>query len=138
MAFRSGVARAGHFGIEFDLRKISDKDKARLAQSIADYKQSRDLIHHGRCWTGDAADGLSWHAFGDPTDLMVQVLRVSAPSFRFPPPLRLPMVHRDRNYLIDINGQPGTSMQGGWIARSGLPLPRMNAETALWIILKAE
>ena len=39
---------------------------------------------------------------------------------------------------VDINGQPGTSMQGGWIARSGLPLPRMNAETALWIILKAE
>lgn len=138
MAFRSAVARTGHFGIEFDLRKISDKDKARLAQSIAAYKQSRDLIHQGRCWTGDAADGVSWTAFGDPADLMVQVLRVSAPSFRFPPLLRLPMVHRDRNYRIDINGQPGTSMQGGWIARSGLPLPRMNAETALWISLKAE
>jgi alpha-galactosidase len=59
MRFRSGVARAGHYCIELDLRKLDERDFARLSAGITDYKDGRDLVHNGRCWHGEAADGIS-------------------------------------------------------------------------------
>ncbi|HEX4874549.1 MAG TPA: alpha-galactosidase, partial [Sphingorhabdus sp.] len=133
MRFRSAVARAGHFGIELDLRKLEKKDRDRLAADIADYKATRDLIHAGRCWMGEGADGVSWCAFGNPSDLMVQVVRIAPPELRFPPSLRLQMLERGARYRVQIEGQPEMVAHGDWLKKSGLPLPKMNAENVHWI-----
>ena len=133
MRFRSAVARAGHFGIELDLRKLEKKDRDRLAADIADYKATRDLIHAGRCWMGEGADGVSWCAYGNPSDLMVQVVRITPPELRFPPSLRLPMLELGAQYRVQIEGQPEMVAHGDWLKKSGLPLPKMNAENVHWI-----
>ena len=133
MRFRSGVARAGHYGIELDLRKSDEKDLARLSAGITAYKDSRDLVHNGRCWRGEAADGISWLAFGDPTDLMVQVIRTSPQSLRFAPQLRLPMLDPGRLYTAEAERGPATTYNGDWLANAGLPLPPMKGEDVLWV-----
>lgn len=136
MRFRSGVARAGHYGIELDLRKLGEKDLARLSAGISAYKAGRDLVHNGRCWSGEGADGISWLAFGDPSDLMVQIIRTTPQALRFAPQLRLPMLLANRLYSVEQEGQSAFSQYGDWLIKSGMPLPPMRAEEALWVRLK--
>jgi alpha-galactosidase len=137
MRFRSGVARAGHYGIELDLRKLGEKDLARLSAGISAYKAGRDLVHNGRCWSGEGADGISWLAFGDPSDLMVQIIRTTPQALRFGPQLRLPMLLANRLYSVERDGQTAFSQYGDWLSKSGMPLPPMRSEEALWVRLKA-
>lgn len=137
MRFRSGVARAGHYGIELDVRNLGDKDRARLADGIAAYKKSRDLIHNGRCWRGEAADGITWLAFGNTSEMLVQIIRTSPQSFRFAPQLRLPMLEPGRLYRVEAERGLAVVYNGDWLANSGLPLPPMKGEDVLWARIAA-
>ncbi len=65
MAFRAGVALPGHFGVEFDLRKLAAAEREALAAAVARYKSLRGRLHGVRVWTGAAGDGVTWQAHGN-------------------------------------------------------------------------
>jgi alpha-galactosidase len=160
MAFRAAVALPGHLGVELDLRKLGDAEKDELRRWIALYKQHRERLHSGRVWTGQGPDSLVWQAHGDACaqDLLLLVYRPQPSSHRYAPPLRLPMLDAAARYRVRellpegtqrrtgrhdtapffdaINGPEGLIIDGAWLAQAGLPMPRVQAETAFIVQLQ--
>jgi alpha-galactosidase len=132
--FRAAIAMQGHLGIEFDLVKLADADRARLAQWIDFYKQWRSLLH-GQVWTGKASDGMIWHAADAASEWLLFVYRLEPMSYRHMPTLRLPFVERDAAYDVVRIGpdESGNAIpfDGSWLQQAGLSLPHMKAESAI-------
>ena len=153
--FRAGVAISGHLGIEADVRHLNDAERMALGQWVGLYKQLRNRLHTGQVWLGEAGDGVLWQAHGDAnaSEVLLLVYRTTPTSHRNTPPLRLPMLRPAAHYTIerldptppDWTSSPlndaalaagaqqalPPTAHGAWLAAVGLPLPRMNAETAL-------
>ena len=128
MDFRGSVALPGHFGVELDVRKLDEKDRAKLAEWITKYKAHRDRLHHGKVWQGKGDDNLLWQAHGDADGLLLFVYRLTPQSLRHGPTLRLPMLDASRHYCVD-----GIDYSGAWLIQHGFALPPMKAETSLMI-----
>ena len=131
MAFRCGVALPGHFGVELDVRKLDDADRAGLDAGIARYKALRDRLHHGLVWQGEAPDGLVWQAHGSPEDLLLLITRTTPTTQRHQPRLRLPMALPGQRYRVTVGTQPAFEADGAWLARIGLPVPPLHGEAVL-------
>ena len=153
--FRAGVALPGHLGIEMDVRHLDANERQSLKQWIALYKALRDRLHSGRVWCGEIGDGVIWQAHGDEaaSEVIVFVYRLTPTTHRYTPSLRLPMLDETTKYRVArLDPTPGewTSSplndtlrataddakepviaHGAWLVQAGLPLPRMNGETAL-------
>ncbi len=127
--FRAAVALPGHLGVELDPRRLDPGERDRLAAWIARYKALRDRLHAGQVWTGDAGDGVLWQAQGTPDALVVFAYRLCPPSWRYPPPLCLPMLDRGARYAVTMDGVR-TAVDGSWLADVGLPLPATASEAA--------
>ncbi len=160
LAFRCAVALPGHFGVEADPRAMSDAERAELRAWIALHKRLRHLLHSGRVWRGDAGDGIVWQAHGDDAarELVLFVYRIDATQQRHAPLVRLPMLDARKTYrlqrmdpvapaahsfavaspLATAMREGGAPFDGAWLARGGLPLPRMAAESAIVIRLVAQ
>jgi len=131
MAFRSGVALPGHFGVELDLRHLNEADRDELAVAIARYKALREQFHHGHVWQGDADDHILWQAHGEPHDLLLHITRIAPTSWRHAPHLRLPMLDPDRSYRVAPEQGEPREIHGSWLIQNGLPLPPMKGEAVL-------
>ena len=134
MDFRAAVALQGHFGVEFDLVKLGDKDRARLAEWIGFYKTWRHLLH-AQVWQGEAGDNMVWHAAGSADEWLLIVYRMQPMQHRHMPPVRLPFVAREGLYQVtridpSAAGEAMT-FDGSWLANAGLPVPPMKAERAV-------
>ncbi len=164
MAFRAAVALPGHLGVELDARILSEADAAELRACIQMYKKLRDHLHHGQVWLGSLADGIVWQAHGEAdangnaADVLLLVYRTQPTHHRYTPRLPLPMLDADAQYRIHqllpegvvlptgahntapffdaLNTADGVVIDGGWLRHSGLPLPRMQAETAFIVGMK--
>ncbi len=160
MAFRAAVALPGHLGVELDVRQLPDADRHDLCDWIAIYKQCRDRLHHGRVWVGEGLDGLVWQAHGDEPahDVLLLVYRLAPSSWRYTPALPLPLLDRAASYRVRelqppgtvrptsrhatapffdaINTPEGWVADGAWLAQQGLPMPRVNPETAFIVRLQ--
>jgi alpha-galactosidase len=134
MDFRAAIACQGHFGVEFDLLKLEDAERTRVAQWIAFYKANRHLLHTS-VHTGTASDNLIWHAAGNSQEWLLFVYRMAPMEFRHMPPVRLSFVAKDADYLVSTTGPDGsgetTRYAGAWLAHHGLPVPHMKAEEAV-------
>ncbi len=132
--FRAAVACQGHFGVEFDLVKLSGGERVRLAQWIAFYKDNRHLLHD-RVWTGKASDNLIWHAAGNAEEWLLFVYRMQPMELRHMPPVRLPFVDCAAQYDVSVSGPDGqgdpTAFDGAWLFLHGLAIPHMKAEEAI-------
>lgn len=162
MAFRAAVALPGHLGVELDVRHLGEAETRELSGWIAVYKALRDRLHQGRVWVGEGGDGLLWQAHGDELaeDLLLLVYRTLPSSHRYAPALRLPMLDSNARYRVRqvlpqgtqrptgrhqtspffdaINTAEGLALDGAWLAQAGLPMPRVQAETAFIVRLQAE
>ncbi len=132
MDFRAGVALPGHFGVELDVRKLSNADRAKLAHWIATYKAHRGQLHNTKVWLGEAGDGLYWQAHGSADEMLLMLYRIAPQSWRHTPAVRLPMVDPARRYRIE-----GRDYDGGWLIAQGLPTSPMKAERVQIIQVKA-
>ncbi|PXA98340.1 alpha-galactosidase [Nostoc sp. 3335mG] len=156
MAFRAAVALPGHCGLELDPAALAPADAATLAAAIDRYKRLRDRLHHGAVWMGEGGDGLLWQMHGEDGDWLLSVTQVQPMTVRHPLPLPLPPLSgagRVRVRLLDLATGPGHPMpdapifaamrgdgvvlDGDWLARSGLPIPAMKAESVALFALTA-
>ncbi len=138
MAFRAGVATPGHFGVELDLRKLTEAETTELAQNIARYKRLRHRFHRGRVWQGETPDHIVWQAHGEPASLLLHVTRTQPTTQRHQPHLRLPMLDRARQYRVSRDGAETFMASGAWLASVGLPMPPMPGEDVmLWELTAA-
>ncbi len=160
MAFRAAVALSGHLGVELDARKLKPAQAQELRSWIALYKKLRAQLHQGRVWRGYAGDHTVWQAHGDDDakEVLLLAYRTQPSDHRYPPALRLPMLDQTARYrvfevlpegaahpsgrhhtapLFDaLRSAAGVEMHGAWLAQAGLPLPRVNAETAFIVRLQ--
>ncbi|HEY5223156.1 MAG TPA: alpha-galactosidase [Microbacteriaceae bacterium] len=60
LGFRAGTALFGHFGIEWDLTKVSDAEFSQLREWITLYKAQRSLLHSGDIVRMDETDPALW------------------------------------------------------------------------------
>ncbi len=147
--FRAGVALPLHLGIELDVRRIPEDERAQLAPWIALYKSLRGQLHQGAMWLGECGDHIVWQAHGSGTDLIVFVTRTAPTEARHSPPLILPMLDAAARYKIFRLDPPGIGVanagtdapmhqalrrgesiesHGAWLSLAGLALPRMSSE----------
>lgn len=56
LPFRAATALVGHFGIEWDLRQVSEADRAQVADWVALHKRMRPLVADGRLVRSDHPD----------------------------------------------------------------------------------
>ena len=126
-------------------RRLSETDRAELADWIAFYKNSRALLHGGSTWLGEGADGLVWQAAGSPEEFLLFAIQTAPQQNRRPQPLRLPFLNDAARCTIALlriaGGQRGHAAHrpalydtphdwsGSWLAGAGLPLPPLKAES---------
>ncbi len=132
--FRAAIAVQGHLGAEFNLLELAADERARLRNWILFYQQWRHLLH-SQVWTGEAGDSMIWHAAGSSAEWVLLVYRMEPMSYRHMPPVRLPFVDHAALYDIQPIGpaahEPGGTFDGSWLAKAGLPVPPMKAESAV-------
>lgn len=153
---RAAIACQGHFGIELDPDALGERERARLAHWTNFYKEWRGPIHGGSVYLGEAPNGLTWQAQGDGEAYLLWVVRSDATAERRDAPLQLPFAER-RDWkvrLIEKAGHPHVlaaqdgavygkdrdtpvCYAGSWLAKAGLPLPALAAETAAIFLLEA-
>jgi alpha-galactosidase len=131
MHFRAGVALSGHFGVEFDLCKVSGAEREELRHWIGAYKVHRDKLHGTRVWTGEAAGGLLWQAHGDAADLLLFLIRTAPSDGRYPPQVPLPMVDPAKRYHLSRDGAEDIVLDGGWLRQVGFAAPPMKGEDVM-------
>ncbi len=155
LEFRGAISLFGHFGIEADIRYLSDGDCQILAGWISLYKSLRDTLHHGRFHQGNSATGLTWWMAIDDHRAVLGVFRGTQPDSANEPELLLPPLTGDALWrvrmercvgkirahasidapLFDAYREGGAIFSGHELAQLGLPLPTMNAESALIFVL---
>lgn len=154
LAFRAAVALTGHFGIELDPAALDAQDRAALARWIGYARAIGPLVHGRGVWLGEGHDGLVWQAHGDPgAALVLWVVRTAPASDRRPQPLRLPFCAAAGALEVTLLGLAGADhghgaplpalwstrraamFAGDWLARAGLPLPPLRAETAALFLI---
>jgi alpha-galactosidase len=148
LAFRAAVASAGHFGVELDPDALGRDDRAALAQWIAFAQSTRDIVHGGGVWLGEGGDGLVWQAQGSLAHgMLIQVIQVAPPQDRRPRPLPLPFLAGHGALSVRLLGiagglaghaapvpalwaaQASMVFEADWLARAGLPLPPLRAQS---------
>lgn len=161
MAFRTTTALFGHFGVEADLTRMSERDRAVLAHGIGVYKRFRSLVHGGdvvRFDThGSAARSCIAHGVFAPDrhEALISFARLNASASLVTPPLVIPGLVPDREYRVELvsmvpdgDGLVGppesrpawalgrsVSLTGRQLATSGLPMPLVRPESAVVVHL---
>ncbi|MEY4160367.1 MAG: hypothetical protein RLZZ136_988, partial [Pseudomonadota bacterium] len=151
LGFRAAIAMPGHFGIEMDPRTLKPAEQAELADWIAFHKHWRDLLHGGRTWLGEGADGLVWQAQGREDEFLLFAIRTAPAADRRPQPLRLPFLADSKQCAVHLLRTAGggaghaaadaplfsamrnaaQNFSGSWLAHAGLPLPPLKAESVV-------
>jgi alpha-galactosidase len=155
--FRCAVACFGHLGVEADLLAMAPDERTALAGWIAFHKRWRPVLHGGTAHQGTTASGLHWRLARTPDRAVLAVLTVVPPDHPCEPPLRLPPLAGGGRWRIRLARQagqararaeagspwiaalqgPGVTAGGDELARSGLPVPVMNPESALIFTFEA-
>jgi alpha-galactosidase len=126
--FRGATALFGHLGIEWDLTRATDEERAALAAWVTAYKAHRDLLHHGRSVRADVADpALRVHGVvsEDGSEAVVAVVQLTTGVASPPAAVRVPGLDPDRLYevrpLPPGDGGSGAYGQGAppWWAEGG-------------------
>ncbi len=158
--FRAATALFGHLGVEWNVLKLDESERAALAAVIELHKRFRPLLHSGDVVRFDSFDDASI-AHGvysaDRAEALVCVARVATAMSLVPATLHLPGLTPDVRYRISRVSLPndeaesprsklqpvwsveghGIEMTGHELAVIGIQLPVMHPESALLIQLRA-
>ncbi len=150
LELRALTALFGHFGIEADITRFSDRDREFLADAVALHKRLRPVLHGGRMARLEHGDPglIAFSVAGDDT-VLVSVAQLETPRFSPSAPLPLPAL-ADGHWtarLLNPRRRPEAVMKSvpGWARgellaapaqawrTQGLPVGVLRAgEIALW------
>ncbi|MCU1392556.1 MAG: alpha-galactosidase [Ilumatobacteraceae bacterium] len=158
LGFRAITAMFGHLGVEWNVLRLRDDERAALAAVIALHKRFRHLLHSGDVVRFDSADGAAF-AHGvyarDRGEALVAVAQLTTAAALAPAPVRLPGLDPVRRYRVQRIAMPDdasvlgpTRVPPAWLAGEaevggrdlevlGLQLPAMQPETAMLLHLHA-
>jgi alpha-galactosidase len=131
LEFRAGTALFGHFGVEWDLTRASEEDRAALADWIRLHKELRPLLHTGTVVRGDHPDEALWvhGVVAADRSAAVYALAQVATSVAAPPGLVcLPGLDPAADYRVTplppADRTVGPAMDAlGWWTDGGVTLP---------------
>lgn len=157
LSFRGATALFGHLGIEWDLTRATEQERAELARWVTAYRTHRDLLHHGRSLRADVADpALRVHGVVRPdgSEALVAVVQLTTGVAAPPPAVRIPGLDPDRRY--DVRPLPpgdgasgaygaaappwwagGTRLSGRALAEVGVRVPAQLPEHTVLLHLTA-
>ncbi|SFR51818.1 alpha-galactosidase [Microbacterium azadirachtae] len=148
LAFRASVALFGHLGVEADIRRWSDDERAQLAEWIALYKRERALLHGGRmvrAQTPDPAFALQGVIAEDGGRALYLFTALAIGATASAGRIRLPGLDDGRRYRVEIEPlslrglagnaaawqQDGVKLTGRILGRIGIVMPSVHPETAV-------
>jgi alpha-galactosidase len=154
LSFRAITAMFGHFGIEWDVRSLSDSDLLELSEAVSLYKKHRALIHSGVAVHGDLVDPaylLGGSVAQDGGEALYSFVSVATSFDEIPGRVGFPGLDPETSYDVMVIFPTATSPYGdrgnvGWIpngftasgrflAEVGLPMPILNPEQGVLIHL---
>ena len=156
LGFRAAVALLGHFGIEWDLSRITVDERAAVAAWVALHKEVRSLVADGS-WVRpdhpDPAIAITGAVAADRSDAVFVVAVSDSPRTQAPAPVRLAGLDPARRYRVrEVAPGPadrhladlGTSWMvgegvvttGAALTEAGLRLPTTAPESAY--VLRAQ
>ncbi|MHC5795471.1 alpha-galactosidase [Lacisediminihabitans sp. FW035] len=154
LSFRAITAMFGHFGIEWDVRTLSESDLLELSEAVALYKKHRALIHSGVAVHGDLVDPayqLSGTVAQDGSEALYSFVSVATSFDEIPGQVGFPGLDPDTSYDVRVIFPTATSPYGdrgnvGWIPGAftatgrflgevGLPMPILNPEHGVLVHL---
>jgi alpha-galactosidase len=103
LSFRGATALFGHLGIEWDLTRATEAERAEVARWVRAYREHRDLLHHGRSVRLDVADpALRVHGVVRPDggEAIIAVVQLTTGVSAPPAAVRLPGLDPDRVYDV--------------------------------------
>ena len=103
LSFRAATALFGHAGIEWDVTRIGDADRAGLTSWIAFYQAHRALLHGGEVVRADHPDPAVWvHGVVSPgrDEALFAVVQLETSVMAIPSRVRLPGLDADRLYRV--------------------------------------
>ncbi|MEP7048648.1 MAG: alpha-galactosidase [Ilumatobacteraceae bacterium] len=156
LAFRAIAAMFGSLGIEWNLLKASDDDRAALAEIIAIHKRLRPLLHHGTVTRLDHPDPtVMVHGVvaADRSEAVFACTRLRSGPSLHTAPIRLAGLDPDRTYevvVLPVAGQRwgrarrqptwvenGLQLTGRQLAAVGFSAPVLHPETSMLIQVTA-
>lgn len=160
VAFRAATALVGHLGVEWDVRSVTDAERAELHSWIRLYKGLRSLLHTGDVVRGDEPDVWLTGVVSPDKTRAVYVVSVtdSAVMSSSYGRIRLSGLDPRKRYAVrpavvsgpsaEPSGKPawfgdaqgsefvGTQASGAWLTSEGLVLPAMWADTPVVLLVR--
>jgi alpha-galactosidase len=139
LQFRAATAFFGHYGIEWDLTTLTERELDDLATWIALHKQHRHLLHTGVMVRIDAPDCVQAHGIvaADASEAIYEIAMMDRPSTWPPGRIRLPGLDPRAVYSVrplmpvTSHGTPPTwttgdlAVPGSALAAAGIAVPPM-------------
>ena len=103
LSFRAGTALFGHFGIEWDVSRATEAERAELAAWVATYKELRPLLHHGDVVRADDMPrGSELHGVvsRERDDAVFALVQTEPLDSSLPARLQLPGLDAERSYRL--------------------------------------
>nr|MDT0663244.1 alpha-galactosidase [Micromonospora sp. DSM 115978] len=156
LGFRAGTALFGGFGIEWDLTRATDEERAELAGWVALYKRHRALLHTGVVIRSDHPDPALWlHGVvaADGSEALFAMVSMATGATAGAGVVSLPGLDPRRRYAVrpagpggwrDRPGQPdwlrpeGVRLTGRTLAAAGLRAPILEPERLLLLHLTTD
>ena len=152
LSFRTATAMFGWLGIEWNLLSLSDSEIQSLANSIASYKQYRDLVHTGDLYRSDHPD-TTMHVLSvvaqDQSEALISISRIGNGHTLRSAPIRISGLDAADDYLVTrvSNGNPRwalhrelprwvsqtTRVSGSFLMNNGLPCPPLLPESTMLV-----
>ncbi|MGD8195487.1 alpha-galactosidase [Herbiconiux sp. P18] len=157
LSFRLATALFGHAGVEWDLTRADVAERTSVAEWIAEYKRSRELLRTGTVVRADSVDPALWvHGVVAPDrrEALFAVVTVAATREAVPAPVTFPGLDESVRYRVEpvlLGGGPrliqdapppwwaegGVVAAGRQLAVVGLPMPLLAPEQSLVLRLTA-
>lgn len=156
VTLQAATALFGHMGVESDLLKLSDAERAEIAEAIALHKKHRKLIHQGEFVRidGPPNQNIIGVVDADKSNALYSVVQTMSNRDNLPGVLRFPELDPIKNYVLRIvwptaQSSPHACTTGavGWdddahvsgdvLMKIGLQLPLLHPEMCLIYELRA-
>ncbi|MEO0496562.1 MAG: alpha-galactosidase, partial [Pseudomonadota bacterium] len=155
--YRALVSSYGHMGVEADLTKMDDRDRAIIRKAIADHKVDRELWHSGtfhRVRTVDPNLLGALTVAQDHSRARLVLMQIDRPRATVPPVISIPGLDPDRLYRVTLQTinqtvrdanrtfdhplfHEGFQLRGAELEIVGVGLPSLYAQSGLALSIDA-